>query len=236
MNRPKRAASPAHRLLAAAGRVGTGLVGAGLAALLMAGAPARADVNTDVNAGVNAGAEAWSRGDFAAAVHAWQGPAETGDAVAQYNLGQAYKFGKGVPQDLTRAEMLFAKAAAQGHAGAADQYGLLLFQRGQHAQAMPYIRTAADRGEPRAQYLLGVALFNGDSIGKDWVRAYALELLANQAGLPQARAALAQMDQFVPLDQRQKGVSLAGQMQPAIESSRNRQTAAELLGADAPPP
>ena len=117
-----------------------GIVAAGLTAgLPMA---ALADVNT--------GVADWSKGDYAGAVREWQGPADKGDPVAQYNLGQAYKWGKGVPQDLAKAELLFAKAAAQGHSAAADNYGLLLFQRGQHAQAMPYIKTAADHGEPRA--------------------------------------------------------------------------------------
>ncbi len=73
------------------------------------------------------------------------------------------------------------KAAAQGHLKAADNYGLLLFQDGRREQGMPYIQAAADRGDPRAQYLLGIAHFNGDLVAKDWVRAYALLTLANSA-------------------------------------------------------
>jgi TPR repeat protein len=55
---------------------------------------------------------------------------DKGDADAQFKSGAAYKLGRGVPQDLTRAEMLYAKAASQGHLQAGDNYGLLLFQRG----------------------------------------------------------------------------------------------------------
>ena len=43
-----------------------------------------------------AGVDAWTRGDFPAAVKEWQAGAARGDADAQFNLGQAYKLGKGV--------------------------------------------------------------------------------------------------------------------------------------------
>ena len=186
-------------------------------------------------ADVKAGADAWSRGDDAAALREWQGPAARGDADAQYNLAQAYKLGRGVPQDLTRAEMLYAKAAQQGHLQAGDNYGLLLFQRGQRAAAMPYVRASAERGEPRALYLLGLAYFNADEVSKDWVRAYALESLAAQPtadapALPQAKQALEQMDKYIPLEDRQKAVSLAGDLATQIEANRNRQLAAADLG------
>lgn len=196
--------------------------------MLLIPAPALADVK--------AGVDAWSRQDFTTAVRQWQGPAEKGDADALFNLGQAHKLGKGVPQDLARAEVYFAKAAAQGHLQAADNYGLLLFQRGQHVQAIPYIRDAADRGDPRAQYVLGIAHFNGDNVAKDWVRAYALASLAQQAELPQAKAALAQMDQYIPLDQRQRGIALASELGAQAEANRQRAATAMDLGTPARPP
>ena len=204
----------------------------GMAGMLLAGAatmlasPAQADVK--------AGVDAWSRGDFTAAVREWQAPADRGDADAQFNLAQAYKLGRGVKQDLVKAEGLFGKAAAQGHMQASDNYGLLLFQRGQRAQALPYIRAAADRGDARAQYLLGLSHFNGDNVPKDWVRAYALVSLAQQAGLEQARPALAQMDQYVPMDQRQQAVALAAELAQEAEATRGRQLAAVDLGSTVP--
>ena len=195
----------------------------GLAASAIAlAAPALADVK--------AGVEAWSRGDHATAVREWQGPAAQGDADAQFNLAQAYKLGRGVKPDLARAEQLFGQAAAKGHLQAADNYGLLLFQRGEHARAMPYVKAAAGHGDARAQYLLGIAHFNGDNVPKDWPRAYALVSLAQQAGLPQAAPALAQMDQYIPLEQRQQSVTLASQMAAAAEATRARQVAAADLG------
>lgn len=185
-------------------------------------------------ADTKAGVDAWTRGDFPAAVKEWQAGAANGDADAQFNLGQAYKLGKGVKQDLARAEDYFGKAAALGHLQASDNYGLLLFQRGERKQALPFIRAAADRGDPRSQYLLGIGHFNGDIVPKDWVRAYALVSLAQQSGLEQARAALTQMDQHVPLAQRQEAIALSAELQSQTEATRARQLAAADLDNSIP--
>lgn len=133
---------------------------------------------TPALADVKAGVDAWSAGNYAAAVEEWKPLAVAGDPDAQFNLAQAYKLGRGVPEDLAKAEELYGKAADKGHVQAGDIYGLLLFQRGEHAKAMPYIEASAARGEPRAQYIHGLALFNGDNVARDWPRAYALVSLA----------------------------------------------------------
>ncbi|MBA3053846.1 MAG: sporulation protein [Sphingomonadales bacterium] len=185
---------------------------------------------TSALADVKAGTEAWARSDYAAAIREWQGPAATGDPDAQFNLAQAYRLGRGVERDLARAELLFGKAAAQGHMQAADNYGLLLFDRGERRQALPYVQAAAGRGDPRAQYLLGIAHFNGDLLPKDWIRAYALMSLARTAGLAQAEPAMAQMDQHIPLAQRQAAVSLAARLGQQVEANRASQIAASRLG------
>lgn len=179
---------------------GSRLVILGLAASIYA-MPALADVK--------AGVDAWGRGDYAAAVNEWRQPAIDGDADAQFNLGQAYKLGRGVPADPKLAEDWFRKAALQGHVQAEDNYGLMLFQNGDRQMALPYVQRSASRGEPRAQYIVATALFNGDLIAKDWPRAYALMTRAAASGLGPASASLAQMDKYIPLEQRQQGLALA---------------------------
>lgn len=171
-------------------------------ALCLATAAPRAEAKT----GADASAE------YGAVVQEWQGLASQGDADALFNLAQAYKFGKGLPQDLAKAEELFGEAAAKGHIQAADNYGLLRFQRGDRTGALPYIQAAAERGDARAQYLLGISSFNGDIVPKDWVRAYALVTLARQAGLPQAGSAITQMDSHIPREQREQAAALARQI------------------------
>lgn len=182
---------------------------------------------------VKGGVDAWSDGDYEGAIRLWQPLAAKGDADAQFNLAQAYKMGRGVPMDLTHAEELYGKAAAQGHVQAADAYGVLLFQRGERARALPYIEASAARGDARAEYILGIGHFNGDIVKKDWVRAYALVSLAQQEGLPQATNALAQMDQHIPLADRQKSVPLAQQIAGQAQANRQRLNASAELGTRA---
>ncbi len=196
---------------------------------------ASALISAPVIADVKAGVDAWAREDYPAAIREWEGPAARGDADAQFNLAQAHKWGKGVKQDLKRAEFYFGKAAAQGHLQASDNYGLLLFDRGERAMAMPYVKATASRGDPRAQYLLAIAHFNGDLVPKDWVRAYALMTLSRNTGLPQAGPGLQQMDGFIPLAQRQQAVGLAQQLAAEAEATRNRQLTASDLGVTMPP-
>jgi cell division septation protein DedD len=199
-------------------------VGTLLAAL--AAAPALADVK--------AGVDAWSRGDYAAAVREWEGPAAAGDPDAMFNLGQAYRLGRGVVVNLARAEALYARAAAAGHIQAADTYGLMLFQDGRREAALPYLQDAARRGDPRSQYLLGIAHFNGDLVERDWIRAYALLTLASGAGLQQAMPAIAEMDQHIPLAQRQQAAGLAIQLRNEADAARARELAAAELGVQTP--
>jgi hypothetical protein len=183
-------------------RAGGRIVLAGLAMLVTA--PAAADVK--------AGTDAWARGDWKAAVEQWRGPAIAGDPDAQFNMGQAYKLGRGVPTDMAQAESWYAKAAAQGHPRAEDNYGLALFQDGHKTEALPWLEKAVTRDEARAELVLGTMLFNGDAVPRDWPRAYALITRSSQQGLAPASQTLAQMDSYMSPEQRQQGTQLAGQI------------------------
>jgi uncharacterized protein len=200
-------------------------LGAAAAAVLVAG-PALADVK--------AGVDAWTAGDFNRAVVEWQGPAAEGDADALFNLAQAYRLGRGVAIDNARARKLYEEAARLGHVKAADNFGLMLFQEGEQDRAMPFIRAAAERGDPRAQYVLGLSHFNADFAPRDWVRAYALMTLANGAGLPQARDALGQMDKFIPQAQRSQAQSLARELEASAKAQRSAELGAAELATRPP--
>ncbi len=186
-------------------------------ALLLAVQPASADVK--------AGVDAWSRGQYEQAVKEWREPALAGNADAQFNLGQAYKLGRGVTVDLNTALNWYQKAAAQGHLQAADSVGHLLHYQGRIRDALPYLQASSARGEPRAQYLLGTELFNGVHTPKDWVRAYALMTRASSAGMSAASRSLSQMDKYIPLEQRQQGTVLAGQLEQQASKIRSQQVA-----------
>ncbi|MEV5031244.1 SPOR domain-containing protein [Sphingobium sp. LMC3-1-1.1] len=204
-----------------------GVLAAG--AVLILAQPALADVK--------AGVDAWQQGDYAKAVAIWQPLAQSGDPDAQFNMGQAYKLGRGVKTDPSAAIDWYGKAARQGHARAEDNLGLLMFQQGDRAGALPYLQRAAERGEPRAQYIVGTALFNGDLTAKNWVRAYALMTRASESGLAQATASLRQMDKYIPQDQRDQAVAMArsiGQQNSSLAADEPRRPAPVMREAPAP--
>src|SRR3546814_11445476 len=93
---------------------------------------------------------------------------------------------------------------------------------------MPLIEKSAARGEPRAQYILRTALFNGENIGKDWKRAYATMTRANNAGLPQAAKSLSLMNHYITLKDQKDAIKLAAQLK--------RQKRAHLLTSTPMPP
>lgn len=161
---------------------------------------------------VRAGIEAWQKGDTAGAVAIWRPLAEAGDADAAFNLGQAYRLGKGVVIDLAQAQNWLERAARKGHIDAQTTLGLLLFQNGNRVSAMRWLSLAAESGEARALLMVGTALYNGDGVPEDPVKAYAYVSRAAAQGLAPAKATLADMDAVMPLEQRKKGVAMAQQM------------------------
>jgi len=161
---------------------------------------------------VKSGIEAWQKGDTAGAVAIWRPLAEKGDPDAAFNLGQAYRLGKGVPLDLAQAQDWLERAARKGHVDAQATLGLLLFQNGNRVTGMRWLKSAAEAGEARALLIVGTALYNGDGVQADPVTAYAYVSRAAAQGLAPAQATLADMDAAMPLDQRQKGIALAQSM------------------------
>jgi cell division septation protein DedD len=130
-------------------------------------------------------------------IAAIQAKAQAGDAAAEFQLGEAYRTGRGVTADPESAIMWYRRAAAQGHIRASEELGFALFAHGDRREAMPYIEKAAARGEARAFYLLGTAHFNGDYASRDWPLAYAQTMRAAAAGLPAAQRNLELMDHYL---------------------------------------
>jgi hypothetical protein len=158
---------------------------------------------------VKAGIDAWQRADYSGAVAIWKPLAEHGDADAEFNLGQAYRLGRGVPLDLGSAEMWFQRAANSGHVDAQTTLGLLLFQNGDRASGLKWLRRAAEQGEPRAMLVYGTALYNGDGAPQDKLLGYAFISRAAGQGLAPAKDTLAQLDQLMAAPDREKALALA---------------------------
>jgi TPR repeat protein len=63
------------------------------------------------------GVAAYNARSYSKAAELFLKAAELGYAPAQYNLGYCYKYGDGVPRDLTKSAEWYRKAAEQGIGG-----------------------------------------------------------------------------------------------------------------------
>jgi len=196
-----------------------------------------ASLATPVSAqSVKAGIEAWQKSDYSAAVAIWRPLAEKGDADAQFNLGQAYRLGRGVPINLAAAQSWFERAADRGHVDAQTTLGLLLFQNGNHTGGLRWLKVASDQGEPRAMLVYGTALFNGDGVPQDPILGYAFVSRAAAQGLQAAKDTLGQLDQIMSVEDRKKGVALALSKAKASPAPVSKSPATKAAKVAAPKP
>jgi uncharacterized protein len=179
---------------------------------------------------VKAGIDAWQRADYAGAVAIWRPLAQKGDPEAAFNLGQAYRLGRGVPLDLGAAQMWYQRAADKGSVDAQTNLGLLLFQNGDHPAGLKWLRRAAEQGDPRALLVYGTALYNGDGVPQDKLLGYAFISHAAEQGLGPAKDTLDQLNQLMSAADRQKALTLArsipnGSPVAAVKPERNGKAA-----------
>ena len=81
-------------------------------------------------------------------------------------------------------------AARRGAPDAQAVFAIALFKAGRLGEAIPWFGQAARMGDARAQYMLGVALYNGDGCARDEGRALGLLRAAAGQGIRQAQNAL----------------------------------------------
>ena len=67
------------------------------------------------------GMSAYKSGDYVSAEKSWRKAAVQGYVGAQFNLGNMYVTGEGVPKDEVEAYKWFRVAAEHGHTGAAEE-------------------------------------------------------------------------------------------------------------------
>jgi TPR repeat protein len=182
-----------------------------IALTALAATPAAAAPTT-----VKSGIEAWQKGDYAGAVAIWRKLAEAGNADAAFNLGQAYRLGRGVKINLGAAQTWLLRAASKDHLEAQSTLGLLLFDSGDMKGAMRWLKAAAERGEPRAQLVYGTALFNGDGVPRDPVLGYAFVSRSASQGLAAAKGSLQDLQSLLPEQQRAQGEALAASATKAM--------------------
>ena len=129
-----------------------------------------------------------------------QAAANSGDAVAEFELGVLYDNGQGVPQDYGQAEAWYRKAAEQGYADAQSNLGVM-YDNGQgvpqdYVQAASWYRKAADQGNADAQTNLGALYDNGQGVPQDYAQAASWYRMAADQGNADAQTNLGVMYQY----------------------------------------
>ncbi len=104
------------------------------------------------------GVTAFQSRDYESAWFHFWGLARMGDREAQFNLGQMYRRGEGVPRDLVQARRWYEAAAAQGFDEAQYQLGVV-WETGNGVpadlmEARQWYARAARAGHERAQEAL----------------------------------------------------------------------------------
>jgi TPR repeat protein len=102
--------------------------------------------------------------------------AETGDSIAQFNLGLHYAKGDGVVTNEVEAAKWFRKSADQGNAEAQSALGsCYAFGQGVNqddAEAIKWYLKAANQGDAQAQYNLGIYYHDGVGVTQNYLESY----------------------------------------------------------------
>lgn len=112
--------------------------------------------------------------------------AESGNAVAQYSVGEMYRLGERVTRDDSEAVKWYRKAAEQGHASAMYRLGFM-YQLGygvtkDRKEALKWFIKAAERGDAGAQNILGLVYAYGAGVPRNNIEAYKWITLSAEQG------------------------------------------------------
>src|SRR4051812_11390060 len=120
--------------------------------------------------------------------------ANSGDAKAELQLGQAYRHGNGVPKNEESAFKWIQKAAERGDADAENDLGTM-YRLGEgvardKGEAFRWYQKAARHGSAVGMFNLGTCHYNGDGVNSNEYTAYLWFILAQEAGDPIANDAV----------------------------------------------
>ena len=96
--------------------------------------------------------------------------ARSGDAAAQNELGDCYKYGDGVGQDVTEAKNWYEKAAEQGVVEAQRNLGFYYifgYEEGKEEKGLEYFLKAASQGDAEAQHTIGKFFKEGTIVSQN---------------------------------------------------------------------
>jgi localization factor PodJL len=135
--------------------------------------------------------------------------ANLGEPGAQLKLAALYQTGEaGLEVDEAESRLWARRAAETGDARGQHAYGMYLFDgvggARNRAEALDWLKQAADQGLVDSQYNVARIYENGDEgIAPDPTQAYRWYLIAARAGDPQAQAAVDRLSPTIPAAARQ---------------------------------
>lgn len=112
--------------------------------------------------------------------------ANSGDALAQHELGIRLLLGEGMAADTAQAVKWIKLAADQNLSAAAYNYGILLMNGWgvdwNPFEAFRYFKIAASKGMPQAQYVTGILFTDNLIVPRSWEKAFYFINLAKENG------------------------------------------------------
>ena len=124
--------------------------------------------------------------------------AESGDAVAQCDLGVCYANGSGIAKDSYEAFKWFKLSAEQGYARGMKNLGICYVEglgvEKNEEEGIKLYKLSAEKGNEDAMYYLGACFYNGDGVSQDYGEAVKWWKKAAEKGYDGAKEALRNMD------------------------------------------
>ncbi|MDA1325825.1 MAG: tetratricopeptide repeat protein [Proteobacteria bacterium] len=159
------------------------------------------------------GLAAVKKGDYETALKEWLPLAEDGNPSAQYNIGQLYRLGRGVPKDYTKASQWYEKAAEMRHSGARHNLAVL-YEKGlgvpiDYAKALDWYEKAANQDYGIAQFNLAVMYSVGQGTKRDLVKAYTWYAIAADRDIDGAAENSDQIAKLMTEDQLKEALERA---------------------------
>ena len=128
--------------------------------------------------------------------------ANSGDPLAQHELGIRYLFGEGVEADTVKAAKWIKSAADHDVTAAKYNYAILLMNgwgtEWDPFKAFMFLKQAAEEGMPQAQYAVGLLYTDNLIVKRNWGKAYSWISKSAQKGNADARETLKEIKVKVP--------------------------------------
>jgi TPR repeat protein len=176
-------------------------------------------VQTDAGSRYQDGLDARARGAEADAFASVLAAAELGHGAAAYELGLAYRDGRGIAEDLEASAQWINRAADRGEPRAQHLIGLAYYSgtgvARDYTHAVKFLTLSAGQGHAEAQYIYGVVHATGLGLPNNSVRGCAWLLLATRAGYAKAREVAAALERKMTPARLAKATARADKFKPA---------------------